>query len=270
MSPLGGESTGSDIEPIRVNAFSAPHGFFTRAGGVSTGLYRGLQCGYGAKEDTRENVEENRARALRSLGPSAVSLVTAYQAHTPRAIAVSQAWSPDVAPEADALATKTPGLAIGVLTADCAPVLLEDAEAGVVGAAHAGWKGALTGVLEAVLDVMESLGARRERVVAVLGPTIGPASYEVGPEFVARFLEQDQTTTRHFRAAQTPEAEAVGKAQFDLPGYAIDRLIRAGVARAYWIGEDTYTAEDRYYSNRRATHREEPDYGRLLSAIMVP
>lgn len=263
------EEIGDEVAPLRAEELSARHGFFTRAGGVSNGIYAGLQCGFGAKADARENVQENRNRALRALGDGGSALATAYQAHTPRAIAVSRPWALEDAPEADALATREPGLAIGVVTADCAPVLLEDRAAGVVGAAHAGWKGALSGVLEAVLDVMESLGGRRDRIVAVVGPTIGPDSYEVGPEFVARFLDHDPRAARHFRAAATPEAEADGKARFDLPSFVVDRLTRAGAGSARWINEDTYAAASRYYSNRRALHQDEPDYGRLLSAIMI-
>ncbi len=270
MTTLDAEKIGAEVDAVRVDDLSARHGFFTRAGGVSSGLYAGLQCGFGARRDPRANVVENRERARRALGPGVDALATAYQAHTPRAVAVGEPWAPEEAPEADALATRTPGLAIGVLTADCAPALFEDAEAGVVGAAHAGWKGALTGVLDATLDVMESLGARRERVVAVVGPTIAAPSYEVGPEFVTRFLEHDPGNAKHFSAPPNRAAEAVGKAHFDLPGYVVERLRRAGVARAWWIGDDTYAAPERYYSNRRATHRDEPDYGRLLSAIVIP
>lgn len=260
---------GAALEALPSDALESPHGFFTRAGGVSQGVYAGLQCGYGAKEDDAAHVDENRRRARAELGPSAHALVTAYQQHTPRALAVSDAWEPHDAPVADALATRTPGLAIGVLTADCAPVLLEDAEAGVVGAAHAGWKGALGGVLEASIDVMEALGAQRGRIAAAIGPTIGADSYEVGPEFVARFLEGDPGSAGFFSAPTAPDALAAGKAQFDLPGYVERRLKRAGVAKADWIGADTYPDASRFYSNRRALHLAEADYGRLLSAIMV-
>ncbi|MCI4663973.1 MAG: peptidoglycan editing factor PgeF [Neomegalonema sp.] len=255
---------------LRAEEFTAAHGFFGRKGGVSGGVYDSLQCGYGAKEDAPENVDANRERVRAAVADDLSALITAYQIHSPRALAVSEPWRRDEAPEADALATRTPGLAIGVLTADCAPVLLEDSRAGVVGAAHAGWKGAIGGVLDATLDVMEALGARRGSVKAVVGPTIAPESYEVGPEFVSRFLEHNPANAQYFLPPHAPGAIDAGKAQFDLPRYVVDRLRAAGVGAVRWLGADTYAEGDMFFSNRRALHRGESDYGRQISVITAP
>lgn len=239
------------------------HAFFTREGGVSTGVYRGLNTGIGSN-DAREAVLENRSRAANYLGTTLSRLATPHQVHGKEAVVVESAWEPGHGPKADAVVTDRPGIAVGVGAADCGPVLFADAEACVVGAAHAGWKGALAGVLESTIATMERLGARRERIIAVLGPTISAASYEVGPEFVARFVEADAMNTRFFQPSGRN-----GHSNFDLPGYIVARLQVTGVAAASALGLCTYADESRFYSFRRTTHRGEPDYGRLLSAITL-
>ncbi len=235
------------------------HAFFTRDGGVSEGLYAGLNVGVGSGDDP-DAVAENRRRAAAHLGGE---LVTAYQVHSAWALAADGPW-PAGPPKADAIAAAVPGVICGALSADCAPILLADAEARVVAAAHAGWKGALTGIIEAAITRMEALGAQRGRIVAAIGPCIGPQSYEVGAEFLARFTEADPAYGRFF----TPGAEP-GKRQFDLPAFALARLAAAGIGRSEWIGADTCPDEALFYSNRRAFKRGEPDYGRLLSAIVL-
>lgn len=237
------------------------HGFFTRAGGVSDGIYRGLNAGLGSA-DRAESVAENRRRIADWLQVAPERLLTLYQTHSADALPVREPFAGE-RPRADAMVTDRPGLAIGVLAADCGPVLYADAEAGVIGAAHAGWKGALTGILEATIEAMERLGARRERIAAVLGPSIGADNYEVGPEFVARFADADADNEAYF--APSPRA---GHALFDLNRYTVDRLARAGI-EAGMIGRCTYAAESLFYSYRRATHRGEPDYGRQISAIVL-
>jgi YfiH family protein len=237
------------------------HGFFTRAGGVSEGIYQGLNVGAGS-EDSADRVAENRARVSAWMGVAPDRLVTLYQVHSADALLVREPFSAP-RPKADAMVTDRPGIALGVLSADCGPVLYADAEAGVIGAAHAGWKGALTGVLEATVEAMERLGARRERIAAVLGPSICPQNYEVGPEFVARFVAADKANDAYF----SPSAKA-GHALFDLNRYTVDRLRRAGVAAAM-VDRCTYADEARFFSYRRATHRGEPDYGRQISAIAL-
>jgi len=237
------------------------HGFFTRAGGVSDGIYRGLNAGVGS-QDSRENVAENRARIAASLGVAPQNLLSLYQIHSPDALVVREPFDGE-RPKADALVTDRPGLALGVLTADCGPVLYADAEAGVIGAAHAGWKGALTGVLESTIEAMERLGARRERIIAVLGPSIGPDNYEVGPEFVDRFAAASAANGDYFRPSPKP-----GHALFDLNRYTLDRLARAGVT-VHGIDRCTYAEEESFFSYRRATHRGEGDYGRQISAIVL-
>lgn len=236
------------------------HAFFTRQGGVSEGIYAGLNVGLGSRDDP-EAVRENRRRAAAHFG--ARGLVTAYQIHSPVAVVANGPW-PDGAPEADAVVSATPGLVCGALSADCAPVLLADAQARVVAAAHAGWKGALTGVVEAAIAQMEGLGARRDRLRAVVGPCIGPQSYEVGLEFLERFAALDPDCARHFGPAGSPE-----KRMFDLPGFVLGRLQAAGVERCEWLGRDTCAEPELFFSNRRAFKAGEPDYGRLLSAIAL-
>ena len=238
------------------------HGFFTRAGGVSTDIYASLNCGVGSR-DARQSVMENRARVAAALGVSGDRLATPYQVHGTDAVVVETAWEPGKGPKADAVVTNRPGVALGVGTADCGPILMADAAAGVIGAAHAGWRGALAGVAEAAIAAMETLGARRARIVAVLGPSISQANYEVGPELVARFTEADPANVRYF--VPSPRD---GHALFDLPGYTVARLTAAGV-RAADMGLCTYAEPTRFYSYRRATHLGEPDYGRLISAIVL-
>ena len=235
------------------------HGFFTRLGGASSGVFAGLNCGPGSS-DQAECVAINRARAAEALGGAPEALVTLHQTHSAEVIEATGPL-PSPRPRADALVTATPGLVIGVLTADCQPVLFADAEAGVVGAAHAGWKGALDGVLEATLDAMERLGARRSRIRAVIGPTISQRAYEVGPEFFERFLADDPENARFFAGGEGD------RMQFDLPGYGLHRLRAAGVAEAEWTRHCTYSDPLRFYSYRRSLHEAEADYGRMLSAI---
>ncbi len=239
------------------------HGFSTRAGGVSRGLYATLNCGLGSS-DERERVLQNRAHLAGRFGVSAAALVAAHQAHTPTCVTVRTPWTPDTAPKADALATDVPGLLLAVSTADCVPVLFADAQARVVGAAHAGWRGALAGVLESTIEAMVGLGARAGAIRAAIGPAIRQANYEVGPELIAAFTAQDQANARFFAPAARD-----GHALFDLTGYVADRLRRAGVTAIDDLGHCTYADPDRFFSYRRATHRGEPDYGRHMHAIRL-
>ena len=249
------------MTPIRSDLLdNVTHGFFTREGGVSTGLYASLNTGQGSR-DALETVEENRQRIAGYLGAEA--LLSVHQIHSARVVTITSPWSGQDRPEADAMVTATPGLAIGVLSADCTPVLFADREACVIGAAHAGWKGALGGVLESTLDAMVALGADRGTIVAAVGPTISQRAYEVGPEFVERFLDEDHAFGRFFSGGQGD------RAMFDLPGFCLHRLREAGVAEAAWTGHCTYSAPKRFSSYRRSCHQNEPDYGRLLSAIML-
>jgi YfiH family protein len=237
------------------------HGFFSRAGGVSEGVWAGLNCGAGSKDDP-EAVAENKRRAAAAMGAAPDRMLFLHQVHSARALAVSGPWEAGASREADALVTDAPGLALAVLTADCAPVLLHDPEAGVIGAAHAGWRGALGGVLEATLEAMEELGAARWRLRAAIGPCISQAAYEVGWELFDDFTLDDPEAQRFF--AEGPN----GRPMFDLPGYCLRRLRTAGVENAAWIGRCTYGDASRFHSNRRALHRGEEDYGRLVSAIV--
>jgi YfiH family protein len=239
------------------------HAFFTRQGGVSEGVFASLNCGFGSGDDPGR-VAENRARAAAKLGVAADALLTLYQTHSARVVRVDRPWAAGRAPKADGMATRVKGLAIGILSADCAPVLLSDAAAGVVGAAHAGWRGALAGVVEATVGAMRDLGARPERTVAGVGPCIRRDSYEVGPEFEREFVAADPANGRFFRAA--PQA---GRFLFDLAGYVIDRLARAGVAAVEDVAADTAADEERFYSYRRSVLRRETGYGRGLSAIAL-
>jgi YfiH family protein len=237
------------------------HAFFTRQGGVSTGVYDSLNVGVGSKDDA-EAVQENRARAAVELGVELSHMLTVYQIHSNIAVTAPGPFAER--PEADGIVTKTPGLACGALSADCAPILLADGEARVVAAAHAGWKGALGGIVAATVQGMVAAGARRERIVAAVGPCIGPASYEVGEEFLDRFSLEAPGSERFFTAGRAP-----GKHQFDLPGFVLQRLAEAGVERAGWTGFDTCADENLFFSNRRTFLRGESDYGRLLSAIVL-
>lgn len=248
------------LSPITARALAAPHGFFTREGGVSAGVYEGLNCGVGSKDDPTA-VKENRARVAAHLEASA--LVSVHQHHSAEVITVDGDWSAG-RPKADAMVSRAPGVALGVLTADCAPVLFADPQAGVVAAAHAGWRGAIGGVTDATVDAMAALGASRERIRAVIGPTISQRAYEVGPEFMEKFLADDDANARFF-AGGTGD-----RMQFDLPGYLLNRLRAAGVAEAEWTGHCTCSDPAKFYSYRRSCHEREPDYGRLVAAIRAP
>ena len=251
---------------LRAERLMAPglaHAFFTRQGGVSTGVYESLNGGVGSKDDPA-CVAENRARMAQALGVAPTHLLVPYQIHSADVLQVREPWSPDARPRCDGLVTDVPGLALGVTGADCGMILFADAQARVVGACHAGWKGAFTGVLEATLSAMEALGAKREHITAVLGPTIGAASYEVGPEFVARFREADADDMRFF----TPSPREA-HAMFDLPGFIGMRLQKADVGAFEDLRLDTYGDPARFFSYRRTTHLSEPDYGRLVSAIAL-
>lgn len=239
------------------------HGFFTRSGGVSQGVYASLNGGTGSN-DAPEQVAENRARMAAALGVAPERLLTAYQVHSPDVVVAEQPWSRDNRPRADAIVTRTPRLAVGVSTADCGPLLFADSQAGVVGAAHAGWRGALGGVIEATVAAMEELGARRAHIVAALGPTIGQPNYEVGPEFVERFLAADPSNARFF----APAARA-GHAMFDLAGYIAQRVERAGIGNFEDLALCTYAEPERFFSYRRTTRLGEPDYGRHVNAIAL-
>jgi hypothetical protein len=238
------------------------HGFFTRRGGGSQGIYAGLNVGAGSRDDPAA-VAENRRIAAHAFGDPAPPLVTVYQVHSARAVVAEGPW-PGEAPQADAVVTTRPGVMLGALAADCAPVLIADGEARVAAAVHAGWRGALGGVVEAAVEAMAEAGARRERLVAAVGPCIGPRSYEVGLEFLQAFVAAGPDNTRFFRPGAAPD-----KRLFDLPGFVLSRLAAAGVARAEWIARDTCAEPEDFFSNRRALHCGEADYGRLLSAIML-
>ena len=248
------------VEVIRTPALEGvAHGFLGRRGGVSTGVHAGLNVGLGSDDDP-EAIVENRRRAAEAVLPGG-RLVSVFQIHSADAVTVAHPWDETARPHADALVTDRPGLALGILTADCAPVLLADAEAGVVGAAHAGWKGAIGGVTDATVAAMEKLGADRDRIVAAIGPCIARASYEVDDGFARRFDEADPANERFFAPGKP------GHHQFDLEAYVAHRLACAGVTRIAALGLDTYAQEDRFFSFRRATHRGESAYGRQISVI---
>lgn len=245
--------TSSGLAPLR-------HGFFGRAGGASSGVFQGLNCGYGSS-DQHEAVTINRGRAAAALGVDPEALVGVHQVHSADVVTVGAPGAPLA--KADALVTATPGVALSVLTADCQPVLLGDAEAGVVGAAHAGWKGALAGILEHTVAAMEALGARRARIHAVIGPAISQRAYEVGPEFFETFMDEDPAHGRFF-------VNGTGdRLLFDLPGFGLHRLRAAGVGHAEWTRHCTYGDPARFYSYRRSVHAREADYGRLIAAIRL-
>ena len=251
------------VEVIRAGLLDGvPHGFLGRRGGVSTGDVASLNTGLGSGDDPAA-IAENRRRAAESVLPGA-ALVGVYQVHSPDCVTVDAPWSDADRPQADALVTRRPGVLLGVLTADCAPVLLADRAAGVAGAAHAGWKGALGGVTDNTIAAMEALGARREAIVAAIGPCIARASYEVDAAFRDRFLTADPATERHFAEGRA------GHFQFDLEGYVAARLAQAGIARVECLGQDTYAQPARFHSFRRATHRGEAAYGRQISLIACP
>jgi YfiH family protein len=251
----------SGVEVIRAQSLAAvPHGFLGRRGGVSSGEVAGLNVGYGSKDD-RDAIKENRVRAVAALKPGN-ALVTVHQVHSPDVAYAERAWSQDERPHADAIVTDRPGLLLGILTADCAPVLLADVHAGVIGAAHAGWRGALAGVTDSVIAAMEQLGARRERIAAAVGPCIAQPSYEVDIQFRERFLEADEANDRFFSGEAKPH--------FDLAGYVVERLQRAEIGNVEAVQLDTYAEPDRFFSFRRSTHLRQSDYGRQLSAIALP
>ena len=248
------------VEVIRAAGLAAvPHGFVGRRGGVSSGILAGLNVGTGSGDD-REAIAENRRRAIEAVLPGA-QLAIVHQVHSGDALYLDAPWPHDERPRADAMVTDRPGVLLGILTADCAPVLLADAAAGVVGAAHAGWRGALAGVTDSAIAAMEDLGAHRDRIAAAVGPCIAQPSYEVDEAFRQRFLDEDPDNGRFFNGG------ASGKPHFDLPGYVRHRLLAAGIDEVETIRLDTYTEADRFFSYRRATHRREPDYGRQLSLI---
>jgi YfiH family protein len=253
----------TEVEVIRAPALDAmPHGFLGRRGGVSTVDLAGLNVGYGSKDD-RSAIGENRRRAVAAVLPGA-ELATVHQVHSAEAVHVERAWAQGERPKADAMVTDRPNLLLGILTADCAPVLFADAEAGVIGAAHAGWRGALAGVTDATMEAMEQLGARRDRISAAVGPCIAQLSYEVDEDFRQRFATQDPGSERFFIESAT------GKPHFDLQDYVVHRLLAAGIEPVEAIRLDTYADPDGFYSYRRATHRGEPDYGRQVSLIGLP
>jgi len=248
------------VEIIRAAALAPlPHGFLGRRGGVSTGIHAGLNVGLGSDDD-RAAVIENRRRVAEAVLPGA-ALVTLHQVHSAAAVTATAAWADDDRPKADALVTDRPGLLLGILTADCVPVLFADTHAQVIGAAHAGWKGALGGVTDATIAAMEALGADRGRIVAAVGPCIGRASYEVGAEFARAFEAADPANERFFSAGRP------GHLQFDIEAYVAARLAGAGIGRVEALGLDTYADEDRFFSYRRSCHRAEPGYGREIALI---
>ncbi|MGB3244146.1 MAG: peptidoglycan editing factor PgeF [Sulfitobacter sp.] len=245
--------TSDALAPLR-------HGFFTRRGGASSGIFSGLNCGSGSS-DQSEIVSINRARVAEAMGVAPDYLLGVHQVHSATAISVTGPMAEK--PKADALVTNRPGLVLSVLAADCQPVLFADAQAGVIGAAHAGWRGALDGVLDATVDAMETLGATRANICAVIGPCIGQHAYEVGPEFFDSFVAEDSDFTRFF-------AQGTGNRMlFDLPAFGLSRLRDAGIGHAEWTRHCTYSDPDRFYSYRRTTHKKEADYGRLISAITL-
>lgn len=251
------------IELLRAIALgSMPHGFAGRRGGVSTGIYAGLNVGLGSSDDAQA-VARNRTIASDALLPGA-SLVTVHQVHSPDVVTVTGPIAENAKPAADAMVTNRPGLVLGILTADCVPVLLADPDAGVVGAAHAGWKGALTGVTDNIVKAMVALGAQRERISAAVGPCIARQSYEVTSDFAARF-EQDESANARFFSSGGRD----GHLQFDIAAYVASRLAGAGVSRIEMLDEDTYSQPGRFYSYRRSCHCTEADYGRQISMIAV-
>lgn len=245
--------TSDQLLPLR-------HGFFTRRGGASSGVFAGLNCGTGSSDQT-EVVAINRRRVADALEVPPEALAAVHQVHSADVVTVTGPLQDR--PRADAMVTATPGLALSVLTADCQPVLFADIGAGVIGAAHAGWRGALDGVLEATLDAMEALGADRANTVAVIGPTISQRAYEVGPEFFDAFMADDLANARFFAGGEGD------RLLFDLPGFGLHRLRRAGIGAAEWTRYCTYSDSQRFFSYRRTTHAREADYGRLISAIRL-
>jgi YfiH family protein len=249
--------------PDLKSASSVRHGFFTRQGGHSAGLFASLNCGFGSGDD-KPTVARNRAEVGDRLGVAGGKLLTAWQWHSADVIIADAPWDVLKPPKGDAIVTTKPGIAIAVLTADCAPILFADAERYIIGAAHAGWKGALAGVSDATIAIMEKKGARRERMTAVIGPTISQKAYEVGPDFAAQFVAEAPDNADFFKPSMRPRHQ-----MFDLPAYLKRRITRQGVGRVIDMGMCTYFDEDRFYSFRRATHRNEKNYGRQISAIVL-
>ena len=245
--------TSETLSPVR-------HGFFTRRGGASSGIFLGLNCGTGSTDQT-EAVKMNRARVARAMQVDGPALAAVHQVHSPDVVTITTPTADR--PQADAMVTNISGIALSILTADCQPVLFADTQAGVIGAAHAGWRGALGGVLEATLDAMEALGANRANTAAVIGPTISQRAYEVGEEFFDDFMKQDPGNARFFANGES------GKYQFDLPGLGLHKLRQADVGSAEWTRHCTYSDPERFFSYRRATHAKEADYGRLISCIRL-
>lgn len=246
--------TADSLTPLR-------HGFFTRRGGASSGVFHGLNCGLGSLDQSAV-VAINRARVAEAMLVEPESLSSVHQVHSADVVVVTDT-ADGKSTKADAMVTATPDIALSILTADCQPVLFADVEAGVIGAAHAGWKGALNGVLEATLDAMENLGAERQDIVAVIGPAISQRAYEVGPELLEAFIDETPDNARFFANGEGD------RYQFDLPSFGLHRLREAGVGFAEWTGHCTYADEKRFYSYRRSVHQQEADYGRLLSAIRL-
>ncbi|WP_204113340.1 peptidoglycan editing factor PgeF [Shimia biformata] len=242
------------LKPLR-------HGFFTRKGGASSGVFHGLNCGAGSS-DQSDIVAINKRRVADAMEVLPENLVTIHQVHSADVVTIEE---PIVGerPRADAVVTDKPGLALSILTADCQPVIFADREAGVIGAAHAGWRGALEGVLEATIEAMEKLGASRANITAVIGPTISQSAYEVGPEFLDAFLQDDAENTRFFANGKSD------RMHFDLPSYGLHRLRSAGIGHAEWTRHCTYSDPERFYSYRRSTHAKEADYGRLISSVRL-
>jgi polyphenol oxidase len=252
----------SYLTPDNLKTDSLRHGFFLRTGGVSEGVYASLNCGRGS-QDAKDRVEENRARVAAQLGVAPCKLVGPRQIHSAKAVIVRQPWEPGHAPEADAIVTDCRGLAIAVLTADCVPILLASPEAGVIAAVHAGWKGAKAGIIESAIEAMQSLGAQRSQIVAAIGPAISQAAYEVSPEFEAAFLAEDGGNRKYF------SQEAGVRPRFNLTAYVKDRLSRLGAVSIHDAGLCTYENESILFSYRRSVHKEERDYGRQISAILL-
>ena len=237
------------------------HGFFTRRGGASSGVFEGLNCGLGSPDQT-EIVKINRTRVAAAMGVDLHQLAGVHQVHSSRVVVI-ETPTPPGGVEADAMVTKVPGVCLSILTADCQPVLFSDSEAGVIGAAHAGWKGAIKGILEATIEAMISLGSERENIRAAIGPTISQAAYEVGPEFFETFLDDDPENSRFFAGGNG------NRMHFDLPAFGLHRLRNAGLRDAEWIRHCTYSDPDRFFSYRRSVHAQEADYGRLISTIRL-
>lgn len=248
------------LDALTSGTLGVRHGFFTRQGGASSGIFASLNCGTGSS-DQSDMVQINRGRVARAMGVEPDHMTGVHQVHS--AIAVTLGGPEDERPKADGMVTRQPGLALAILTADCQPVLLADVGAGVIGAAHAGWRGALDGVLEATVDAMVAEGARRDKTTAVIGPCISQRAYEVGPEFLDRFIDDNPENTRFFANGEGD------RYQFDLVGFGLHRLRSAGVGDATWIGHCTYSDPDRFYSYRRSVHQKEADYGRLISVIRL-